>query len=199
MKSNWLFFTFTVFMLSGCMVNPHKNYDYSTGLPSYTLKDYLNISKIEYKDYFIEDLYLTANIHSTNYYYEKERRKEPYSLFFEGTCKKKYKELQIKKCEYSTSLGKTGKLDTSEHIFYFAEGKSYDSNLKKDITLYYTYSDNTGRFIPIEINKDKNEEITLFIEAILKKMDGTEIYRNITFVIKPSFSTEYVDWIWDNW
>lgn len=32
-----------------------------------------------------------------------------------------------------------------------------------------------------------------------KKMDGTEICKKITFVIKPSFSIEYLDWIWDNW
>lgn len=198
--TNWIFFTFTVFILSGCMVNPHRNYDYSTGLPGYTLKEYSDISKNdEYKNYFIEDLYLTANIHSTNYNYEKERRKEPYSLFFEGTCREKYKELQIKKCEYSTNLGRSGKLDTSKLVFYFSEGKTYDSNLKKEVVLYYTYCDNTGHYIPIEINKDKNEEITLFIEAILKKMDGTEICKKIAFVIKPSFSIEYLDWIWDNW
>ncbi len=176
---------------SSCVIDQRTYYEYSTGLPGYTMPDYDKIDKSLYKDYFLNDFYLTVNITGTYYPNKVERVKEPYYIMFLGVSQNtKYKIMKINDCIISSNIKGKYKLNCLPDEFVFDEGKKY----KNDI-YYYTPWDN----YPIDLDVKANEIIELQFELLLIDDEDKEYKKEMVYIVKPDIKTKYIDTVLSIW
>ena len=189
---NKLFFIFLILLsFSSCVIDQRTYYEYSTGLPGYTMSDYDKIDKSLYKDYFLNDFYLTVNITGTYYPNKVERVKEPYYIMFLGVSQNtKYKIMKINDCIISSNIKGKYKLNCLPDEFVFDEGKKY----KNDIYYYTPWDD-----YPIDLDVKANEIIEIQFELLLIDDEDKEYKKEMVYVVKPDIKTKYIDTVLSIW
>lgn len=194
MKRNILFLLLSLQFCS-CVINPHKEYTYSTGLPQNTYRNYLKINKNKYEDFFIEDLYITVNIQNSDYDLNVIGKKQKYNLFFDGISKEKYEKLIINNCVLINNHMETRVLSNHDFVYQFKQSK-----INNPMQLWHTVSDNPDfSYIPIDIDYKKKETIQLKVNVSITKQNCETITKEIVYRIKPNYSFTLVEWIWSNW
>ncbi len=187
----------TLFFFTGCMISSKKTYSYSNGLPGYTYKEYWNMEKNKYQEYFLNELYLTANILGIDDIQNNEGDGLFY-LFFEGTSKENYKTLFITSGSYRVGNNQPITLNTDNLIYLFSESIFLNKNQKG--VMYHTICDNTNfSYIPIKLDLNEREPVTLLITAKLINNNGDSIRKDIKYFFNPVSSYNCIEWIWDNW
>lgn len=192
MNSKYLYLSILVLsitLLSSCVVKKHTYYDYSTQLPGYIIYDYDSIDKKKYKDYFLNEFYLTVNVTSSDYYPSKKRSGAPYYLWFYGVSKNhRYIKMRIENCKIISSKKGNLEVDWLPIEYDFDNG----TMIKTDIYYYSPVKHDTHE---IDLDIDANEILELDFDLELTDSNGETYRKSMHFEIKPDIKTKYFDTI----
>ncbi len=188
---NKLLFIILIILFSSCVINKRIYYEYSTGLPGYTIPEYDSINKSIYYDYFLNEVYMTITVSGRYYSSEEERIRAPYHIMFLAVSKnKKYKIMKINNCIINSSINGEYSFDCLPDEFIFGQGTKY----KNDI-FYFTPQD----IYPIDLDIKANEIIEIQFELVLEDEEEKEYKKQMKYTVKPDIKTKYIETVFDWW
>lgn len=184
---------FLICMFSSCVINKRVFYEYSTNLPGYTMPEYNRIDKSAYRDYFLNDVYLTVTIFGRYYPSEQVRVRGPYSIMFRAVSKNtRYKTMRINNCTICSNIKPKYNFDCLPAEFIFDDGKYYNNDI-------FYYSPRKWNTYPIDLDIKASEIIEISFELVLIDENDKEYKKQMKYIVKPDIKTKYIETILDWW
>lgn len=191
-KKIYCFLIFFLFLNISCVFNKHYYVYYKTDLPELT--EYPKISKKQYADFFIEDVYCRLESYSTNYYPNKLRKSAPFEIrLYCITDKEIYEKIVIDNIEIISNLDNKyfckykGQVIFDNHYIKCVDNRVY-------LRSSFPYGEKLNKF---NFDYQNNEIIKINLWLSLYDKQGNIYSKLILYELRPIIKTEYFDYLTD--
>ena len=188
------FFLFLLLSLlnSSCVINKHYCVYYKTNLPE--LEKYPQISKKQYANFFIEDVYCCLESYSTNYYPNKLRKSAPFEIrLYCITSKDIYVKVVIDDIEITSNLNNNYSCEYKGQVVF---GRDYIKCIDNKIYLRssFPYGEKLNKF---DFDYQSNEIIKIKLKLSLYDKQGNVYSKSPLYELHPITEIEYFDYLTD--